>query len=340
MTTLIYSVIVFAVLIFVHELGHFLTAKAIGVKVNEFALGMGPVLFKKQAGETQYSLRLVPIGGFCAMEGEDEDSDDERAFNKKPAWQRAIVLAAGSLMNAVLTVVILAVLLFAAGYPTNVISEVSPESPAAVAGILPGDEILDINGSEIKQWDDIYTIIGVLQPGTDISISIERNGRPMVLESETVASEDGRTIIGVKPVTEKRPFAAIGDGFKATLTMAAAMADILKQLFTGNVAASDLTGPVGIVYMVGDSAKMGIQYVAYLAALISLNLAMINLLPFPALDGGRLLFLIIRKITGKAITDKVEANIHTAGILLLFTLMIYVTWNDILRFIVPILGGK
>ncbi len=340
MTTFIYSVIVFAVLIFVHELGHFVTAKAFGVKVNEFALGMGPVLLKKQVGETQYSLRLVPIGGFCAMEGEDEDSDDDNAFNKKAAWQRGIILAAGSLMNVALTIVILSVLLFSAGYPTNEIREVSPESPAAAAGIIPGDEIRAINGSDIKEWDDIYTVIGSLQPGTDISVSIERNGQPMTLQTETAESEDGRTIIGVLPVTEKKPLTAIEDGFRSTWMMTVAMADILKQLFAGDVAASDLTGPVGIVYLVGDSAKMGVQYVAYLAALISLNLAMINLLPFPALDGGRLLFLAVRKITGKAITDDIEANIHRAGIILLLALMVYVTWHDILRFIVPIIGGK
>lgn len=340
MTTLVYSVIVFAVLIFVHELGHFITAKAIGVKVNEFALGMGPVLFKKKKGETQYSLRLIPIGGFCAMEGEDEDSEDERAFNKKPAWQRAIVLAAGSLMNVVLTIIILSMLLLTAGYPTVEIREVSVNSPAASAGILPGDELVSINGNAIDEWDDIYPIIGKLKPGTEISILVERNGQPMSFKSETAQAEDGRTIIGIKPVTETRPFLAVKDGFRSTWTMTVAMADILTQLFEGDVAASDLTGPVGIVYMVGDSAKMGIPYVAYLAALISLNLAMINLLPFPALDGGRLLFLAIRKITGRAITDKMEASVHTAGIILLFGLMIYVTWNDILRFIIPIMGAK
>lgn len=340
MTTFIYSVIVFAVLIFAHELGHFITAKATGVKVNEFALGMGPVLFKKKVGETQYSLRLFPIGGFCAMEGEDEDSADERAFNKKPAWQRAIVLAAGSVMNVVLTIIILSMLLFTAGYPTVEISQVSTGSPASAAGILPGDELKAINNTKITEWDDIYTIIGKLQPGTEISIEVERNGEALMFKSQTAQAEDGRTIIGIKPVTEKRPLSAISDGFKSTWSMTVAMMDVLKQLFTGHVAASDLTGPVGIVYMVGDSAKMGIQYVAYLAALISLNLAIINLLPFPALDGGRLVFLVVRKITGKAITDKMEANIHTAGIILLFGLMIYVTWNDILRFIIPIMGGK
>lgn len=337
--TIVYALIVFAVLILVHELGHFATAKMFGVKVNEFALGMGPVLLKKQKGETQYSLRAVPIGGFCAMEGEDEDSDDERAFNQKPSWQKAIILAAGSTMNVVLTVVILSGILFSIGQPSTIVDEVFPGSPAEASGIIQGDRIVAIENVEIDKWDDITFAIGDIEAEQTIEIDIVRDRQEMTIKSSTYQSEDGRTVVGITPTFEKKPGQALSDGAKSTWAMFVSMIDILKQLFTGSIPATDLTGPVGIVYMVGDSAKMGVSYVAYLAALISLNLAIINMLPLPALDGGRLVFLAIRKVTGKRVTDKMEAKVHMIGIFLLLALMVYVTWQDIVRFIVPGFGG-
>jgi regulator of sigma E protease len=337
--TLVYSLIVFAVLIFVHELGHFITAKMFGVKVNEFALGMGPVLLKKQKGETQYSLRAVPIGGFCAMEGEDEDSGDERAFNQKPSWQRAIILAAGSTMNVILAIVILSAILFSIGQPSTVVDEVFTGSPAEVSGIIAGDRIVAIENQEIDKWDDITLAIGDIEPEQNIVIQVVRDRQEVTINSSTYQSEDGRTVVGITPTFVKNPGRSLVDGVKSTWAMLVSMVDILKQLFTGDIPATDLTGPVGIVYMVGDSAKLGTSYVAYLAALISLNLAIINMLPLPALDGGRLLFLVIRKISGKRVTDKMEAKVHMIGIILLLALMVYVTWQDIIRFIVPGFGG-
>lgn len=336
--TIVYSIIVFAVLILVHELGHFATAKMFGVKVNEFALGMGPVLLKKQKGETQYSLRAVPIGGFCAMEGEDEDSDDERAFNRKPAWQRAIILAAGSTMNVILTIIILGGILFSIGQPSTVVDQVFPGSPAEASGLIQGDRIVAIESIKINEWEDITLAIGEIEPDQNIEIDLVRDREELTIVSSTYLSEDGRTVVGITPTFVKNPGQALSGGFKSTWTMFVSMIDILKQLFTGNIPATDLTGPVGIVYMVGDSAKMGASYVAYLAALISLNLAIINMLPLPALDGGRLVFLVIRKISGKRVTDSMEAKVHMIGIFLLLALMVFVTWQDIIRFIVPGFG--
>ena len=337
--TIVYAVIIFAILIFVHELGHFATAKIFGVKVNEFAIGMGPALFKKQRGETLYSVRAIPIGGYCSLEGQDEDSPDEKSFHKKPAWQRAIILAAGSLMNVVLAIIILSSILLAMGYPSTTIEQVSEGSPAEAAGLMAGDRILSIEGVNIQSWDEIPVAVGERQPGEEVTLSISREGAILTLNTGTYAGEDGRTVMGITPAFEKKPFRSLLDGTKSTWNMTVSMMDILKQLFTGEVPATELTGPVGIVYMVGDTAKMGVSYVAYLGALISLNLAIINLLPFPALDGGRLVFLAIRKVTGKVITDEIESKIHIIGIILLFGLMIFVTWQDILRFIVPHFGG-
>ncbi len=334
--TIIYAIIIFCLLIFVHEFGHFIAAKACGVKVNEFSIGMGPAFFKRQKGETLYSLRIFPIGGFCAMEGEDEDSDDERAFNRKPAWQRAIVLAAGALMNLITAVILMIIIAFWSGQATTVIDQVLDDSPAYEAGIETGDEIIDINGSEINEWNDIIGVIGESREET-ASITVIRDGKEETLTSSMEYDEEaGRYKIGITPVIEHNVIASVGAGIRNTGDMTVMMYDIIKKLFTGEVSTKELSGPVGIVYAVSDTAKAGIIYVVYLAALLSLNLAIMNMLPFPALDGGRLLFLIIRKITGKRVTDEMEGKIHFIGIVLLMLLMVYVTWNDIFRFIVPL----
>lgn len=332
MLMIIYAIIIFCLLIFVHELGHFISAKSVGIKVNEFALGMGPQLLHFKKGDTEYSLRALPIGGFCKMEGEDEDSDDESAFNKKPLFAKAIVIVAGSLMNLILAVVILSIIVYSIGIPTNVIKEVSSGNPAQVAGLQAGDKIIQINQQKIKEWDEIINAIDK-STGDSLTVVVERKGKELSLVSGVTKAEDGRRIIGISPEFTKNPGKAIVEGVKSTYNMGVKMVEAIGQLITGEVSTKALTGPVGIVYIVGDTAKMGIIYVANLTALISLNLAIVNMLPFPALDGGRLLFMIIRKFTGKAISDETEGKIHFAGLILLFGLMIYITFQDIGRFI-------
>ncbi len=332
----VYTIIILCILIFVHELGHFMAAKALGVGVNEFALGMGPVLFKKQKGETQYSLRLLPIGGFCAMEGEDEESENEKAFSGKPAWIKAIILFAGPLMNVIFAVLILAALFLYIGQPTTTIASVSPSSPAMEAGLLPGDKVMEISNVEIKSWTDIPPQINGTE-GASLSIKIERPGSGVLtLTSSYELGEDGRKIIGIVPTFAHNPFTSVKLGCVVSVEIVKGMYETLGKLVTGQVSGGDLTGPVGIAYVVDDSVSKGFRVVCYLVALISLNLAIVNLLPFPALDGGRLLFLVIRKVFGKRLTADMEGKVHFIGILMLFGLMIYVTWNDIGRFI---LGG-
>lgn len=331
--TIIYALIMFCILVLVHEGGHFIAAKSVGVKVNEFSVGMGPVLLKKMKGETQYSVRLFPIGGFCAMEGEDDESEDERSFGKRPLWAKAIIIVAGSFMNLVLAIVVLAGIVLYIGVPTTTIDGFSDVSPAKEAGILSGDKIISIQQQAIKDWNDITEAISD-QKGEKVEIVVDRDGKDISFTMNLVEEEGtGRKIVGILPEVSRNPFTALEKGAESTWIMTVKMVEVIGQLVTGEVSTKELTGPIGITVAVSDSVKYGFIYVANLAALISLNLAIVNMLPFPALDGGRLVFLIIRKVTGRTITDEIEAKVHFVGIMLLFALMIYVTWQDIGRFI-------
>lgn len=334
MITAILAIVMFAVLIFIHELGHFAAAKACGVKVNRFALGMGPAIFRRQRGETEYSLRIFPIGGFCEMEGEDEDSEDSRAFNKKTAWQKAVILVAGPFMNFLLALVLMIFISFQLGAATTTVAEVMEGSPAQEAGILAGDEILSVNGENIEQWAQVSEAVSSSDREMQ-QVVVLRDGEELTMESGTMESGD-RQILGLTPAVEKNFLVALKNGPSATMSLTKEMYAMLKQLLTGQASAKELSGPVGIIYIVNQTAKDGVMNFLYLLALISLNLAVLNLLPFPALDGGRLVFVLLRKITGKRITDRMEAGVNFAGMIVLLTLMLYVTWNDIQRFIAPL----
>lgn len=334
--TIIYAILIFCLLIVFHEFGHFAVAKLCGVKVNEFSIGMGPAILKKQKGETLYSIRLFPIGGFCAMEGEDEESSDERAFHRKAAWQKALIVVAGAFMNLLLAVLIMMGVAYAVGAPTTTIDVVTPGSPAAASGIRSGDTLTAVDGKNIEKWSDVSALLAESEADR-VQITVKgEDGTVRTVSSGVMTNDAGRRMIGVVPTKEHHITDAVKSGIVNTWIMGRGMLQVFGQLFTGRIAASELSGPVGIVAAVNQTASLGFIYIAYLTALISLNLAIVNMLPFPALDGGRLLFIVIRKVTGRAITDEMESKIHFAGIMLLFMLMIYVTWHDVIRFILPI----
>lgn len=327
--TAIYAMILFVLLIFPHELGHFIVAKAVGVKVNEFAFGMGPALFQKQGEETLYSIRLIPIGGYCAMEGENEESDNPRSFNNKPGWAKITVLAAGAAMNVLIAILALTIVAGVVGNPTTTIEKVEPDSPAYVSGLLPDDTIVAIDDRQIKDWKDVGAAIAASPD--QVKVTVERDGQSENLQITPKQADDGRYIIGITAKVSHNPVTAAVNGVKSTWNMTIMIVQSLYMLVSGDVPASDIAGPVGIVSMVSDTTSYGWYYFVTLVALMSINLAILNLLPFPALDGGRILFVFIRKITGKMISDDLEGRIHMIGMLLLLALMIFATWNDIVR---------
>lgn len=334
MITFLLTVLLFLILIFPHELGHFIAAKLSGVQVNEFAVGMGPALIKRKRGETLYSLRLVPIGGYCAMEGENEESDNPHAFNNKKAWQKLLILSSGAVMNIFIALIIMIGINITAGVPTNTLGDVVKHSPADVSGVKMGDTITAVGDTTVRYWEDTYKAISSVPPGKSVNITVKRGD---VIKTCSVRPEkdkdSDRTVIGVIAGKTHNPLMAVRYGAISTWNLNKALIDGIRTLIKGGVKKNDISGPVGIVSLVSRTKSGGAIPFLYLAALISLNLAIINLLPFPALDGGRIIFVIIRKITGGAITDKTEGYVHLAGMIILILLFVIITRNDILKLI-------
>lgn len=327
MKTAILAILLFALMIFPHELGHFLAARLLGVRVNEFAFGMGPAIWKKQGWETLYSIRILPIGGYNALEGEDGDSEDDRAFCNKPWWARIIILVSGAAMNVLIAYLALTVMLGILGFASLQVQEVVPESPAAIAGMQPGDTIVAIDGQRTRDVDDVAEVI---VRGKPMTVTVEREGKNQDL-TVTPEKQDQGYKIGITWGRERSVLKSLGYGAIATKNLGGMMIDAFHQLFTGGVKADDVAGPVGMVSLVHQTESRGLTSFLMLLALISWNLAILNLLPFPALDGGRIVFVIIRQITGEKITDRQEAMVHAAGMILLLLLVVLVTWNDISR---------
>lgn len=338
MKTALLAVLLFGIMIYPHELGHFLAAKLVGVKVNEFAFGMGPTIWKKQRGETLHSIRLFPVGGFCAMEGEDENSEDPRAFGRKKPWQKLVVTAAGSFMNMLCAVLIMSLVIGVMGFTTTTIGEVLEDMPAQKAGIMTEDKILKVDGTPIEQWVDVSTALQK-KGGEAVEVEIERGSEIQTITltpemSETVDAAGNKVkgyMVGFTCKVSHNPFKALVSGVQSTWNINKMMFVSLKQLFTGEVGIDSMSGPVGMIEMVNESTQYGFWYYGFLAALVCVNLAIINMLPFPALDGGRIIFILYSMITGRKVNTKVEGFIHIVGMALLFGLMIYVTMNDVMR---------
>lgn len=338
------AILFFGLLISIHELGHFTFAKLFKVKVNEFALGMGPAIFKKKKGDTLYALRLLPIGGFVSMEGEDEDSQDENAFNRKNVWQRIIIVAAGAVMNLILGVVIVATVLSMEDLiGTNQIIEFEKNAISQQTGLKEGDEIIEIDGHRVFSDMDISFLMGRSDDGV-FDMTVRRDGKKTELKDVTFKTEkDGKytfitydfVILGEEPTVLN----VMSNAVKRSASIARLVWLSLFDLVTGRYGLTDLSGPVGTVNVIADAAaeaavsRDGLISALTIMAFISINIGIFNLLPLPALDGGRLFFLLIEGIRRKPINPKYEGYIHGAGLALLLLLMLVVTFNDILNLI-------
>lgn len=330
MLTAISAIFVFFLVVVFHELGHFSIAKLVGIKVNEFSIGMGPRLAKLGEGETEYSIRLLPIGGYVKMEGEDGESDDKRSFNNKPVFARIAVLAAGAIMNFVLAIIIFSIILYITGTPTTIISETIDNSPAYEAGIIEGDKIIAINDNKTQSWDAIVNEINK-STKNEIKVTVLRNSKVREFYIKPII-ENNRLLIGIVPKTEKSLYWAIKGGMQKTVFIIGLMFEFFKMLFQGNVTSNDIAGPVGIIHLVGEAAKFGFLDVLYITGFISVNLGFFNLLPIPALDGSRILFSFIELFRGKPINPEKEGFIHFVGFIFLIILMILVTYKDFIKF--------
>ena len=331
------TIIVFGLVIFIHEFGHFAVAKLSGIKVNEFSLGMGPRVFGFKKGETDYSLRALPIGGFVAMEGEDEESDEENAFNKAPVQSRIAVVVAGAVMNLVLGFVVLVFLTSQQSAITSrTISMFHDGASTQQSGLQVDDEIIAVNGRRCYVANDLIYEFARTQNGV-ADLTVRRNGEIVKLndvEFETYTDEDGikQMVIDFYVYPQEKTFSSvINEAAKWTVSLARMVFLSLVDLVTGNVAINQMSGPVGIVTVISEAASLGLKNVFMILAMITINLGIFNLVPFPALDGGRLLFLLIELLRGKPINQKYEIIVNTAGMFMLLTFMAFVTFSDITR---------
>ena len=342
---LILFILILGSIVFVHEFGHFMMAKLTGVYVYEFAIGMGPKLWSKKGKETEYTLRAIPIGGFCMMAGEDLEDDDlkkvpknKRLQSKKP-WQRFLIMFFGAGNNFIFAILLLFAigLIWGGSSMEPVVTSVLKNSAAANSGIEVGDRILEINGHSISTTDDISLYLAVADPeeASDIKVEKENDSVKTYSVQPKKKKVDGQTTyqygIGMQQEVQHGFLAAIQFTYKKIISIFKQMAVTVGYLFTGGISISQLSGPVGIFSIVGDQSSAGIMNIIYLVAFLSINVGFINLLPIPAFDGGHILFIIIEKIKGSPVNPETENKIHTIGLFLLMLLMVVITFNDILR---------
>ena len=348
MLTFIIFILMLGIIVAIHELGHFSFAKLFGVYVYEYSIGMGKKLFSKKPenSETEYSIRMVPIGGFVRLAGEEgEDGDKsvplEKKLYKKGFIQRFLIFFMGPGFNFLLAFVTLFIsaLIYGAISTAPIVGSVPENYPAYAAGIQEGDIILEVSGSKIKTWDDILWIVQT-SDGSELSFKVKDvsgNIREVKITPEKALSDNGSTsyVFGIGRTSDKEH--GIIPSFKYAVSKTGSLFKIMiatvKSLFTGGVSVNDLSGPVGIYNIVGEQSKGGLENLLYLLAYLSINVGVINLIPFPAFDGGHILFLLIEKIMRKPVPEKVESTITGIGFILLILLMIYITCHDVINLI-------
>ena len=335
------ALIIFSLIIVIHELGHFLLAKRGGIRVNEFSLGMGPKILSKQLGETRYSLKLLPFGGSCMMEGEDGTEYThipEDSFAAKSVWTRISVVAAGPVFNFILAFILSLIVIGSIGYDAPVVVALTEDFPAEEAGMLPGDRIVKMNNTRIHVYREVNMYVQMNQ-GKTVELTYERDGERHTVTLEPKQAENGMYYRGLRGSGIRMKgniLQTIGYSVYEVKYWVSTTIKSLGMLFGGRVGADDISGPVGIVNAIGDTYESsradGAFYVwlnmLYISILLTANLGVMNLLPLPALDGGRLVFLILEAIRGRGIDPEKEGMVHFVGLMVLMALMVFVMFND------------
>ena len=345
MITLLYFILILGIIVTVHEFGHFFFSKLFGVYVYEFSIGFGPKLFswKGKNKETAYCVRLIPLGGFVSLAGEEIEEDKNipkgRRLQDKPIWQRFLIMFFGAGNNFIFAIIVLFFigLCFGSTNGKPILNDVKKGYPAAIAGLEKGDTVLKVNNHKISNVDDLSLYISVENPKKPVTFVVKKaSGEKETYKVQAKKEKKGKQesyVYGIEMGgdIEHGFIPAVKYGFRKTGSLFKQMYIILAYLFTGKLSVNNLSGPVGIYSLVGQQRAAGISNVLYLMAYLSINVGVINLLPFPAFDGGKVLFLIIEKIKGSKVNPKVENTIHLIGFGLLMLLMIYVTIHDIMR---------
>ncbi len=331
----IVAVIAFLFLIVVHEFGHFIAAKSLGVRVNEFAVGFGPRIFHKKGKETEYSLRLVPLGGFCAMEGEDEESTDEKAFCRKPAWRRFLIVVMGAVFNILFGVLLIGITLLPQSvYATTTVSKFTETAVSNQAGGLQaGDRIVEVEGRHIFTQYDLAYNFSAVEDG-NLNMKVVRDGKTVTLNEVPFATQklEGYNVIQLDFFVygQKRTVGSfLAETGKTALSYSRIVVFSLIDMLSGRYHISDISGPVGVTAALGEAAQSGVLDLLPMIALITINLGIFNLLPVPALDGGRLVFILIEMIFRKPVPQKYESWVHAAGMAVLLLFMAVITVKDI-----------
>ncbi len=331
----ILAVLAFLILIFVHEFGHFIAAKSLGVKVNEFAIGFGPAIFKKQGKETLYSIKLIPFGGYCAMEGEDEESNDSRAFCKKKPWRRFLIVVMGAVFNILFGMLLILITLLPNEYyaTTTVAAFHETATSNGDGGLMVGDKIIEVEGRHIYSANELGYNFTAVDDGF-LDMTVLRDGVKKELKGVNFATEkyEGYNIVALDFYVEpqsKNVATVLEQTARTTLSYSRIVVFSLVDMISGRYNISDISGPIGVTDAMGQAAKTGVMDMLPMVALIAINLGIFNLFPIPALDGGRLVFILVEMIFRKPVPPKYENLVHGIGMFILFGLMALITIKDI-----------